>query len=99
MVEVIVHLSFQQKWYIINTESNIKYEKEIPIEFITNSIESSPCDHFWAFILVTVDMTVAGGNVNTKVAFKTCTPFKTCWAEINDIFVDEADYIYTGMHK
>ena len=30
--------------------------------------------------------------------FKNCTPFETCRKEINDVFVDEADYIYIAMH-
>ena len=47
---------------------------------------------------MTEDITVQGGNVNTKVSFKNCTSFKTCRAEIIDDFVDEADYIYNVMH-
>ena len=47
---------------------------------------------------MTRDITVAGGNVNTKVAFKNCASFKTCWTERNYVFADEADYIYIEMH-
>ena len=37
-------------------------------------------------------------NENTKIAFKNCTPFKTCRTEIYEAFVDEDDYIYIAMH-
>ena len=41
-------------------------------------IESSLYDYFDAYILVTGNITVAGGNINTKVAFKNCAQFKEC---------------------
>ena len=37
-------------------------------------------------------------NENTKIAFKNCTPFKTCRTEIYEAFFDEDDYIYIAMH-
>ena len=36
-------------------------------------------------------------NNNTKVAFKSCAPFKDCRTEINDTFVDYADFINITM--
>ena len=36
-------------------------------------------------------MTAAGGDVNTRVAFKTCAPFTKCKTHINDEHVDNAD--------
>ena len=39
------------------------------------------------------DITITGGNANTKVSFKNCAPFKECRAEINDTYVDEIDFI------
>ena len=47
---------------------------------------------------MTGDITVAGGNATKKVAIKKCTLFENCKIEINDVFVDEADYIYIAMH-
>ena len=49
------------------------------------------------FILVAGDTTVTGGNANTKVVFKSCTLFKNCRTEMNEVFVDEADYIYIAI--
>ena len=59
------------------------------IKFLTSSLESSLCDYSDAYILVTGNITVTGGNANTKVAFKNCAPFKECRTEINETFVDK----------
>ena len=50
-------------------------------------------DYSDAYILVTGNINVAGGDNNTKAAFKNCAPFKDCRTEINDTFVDYADFI------
>ena len=42
-------------------------------------------------------MNVAGGNNNTEVAFKNCSPFRKCKIEINKTFIDEADFINIAM--
>ena len=67
------------------------------VKFLTNSSESSLCDYSDAYILVTGDITVTGGNNNTKVAFQNCAPFNKCRTEINETFVDEADIIDITM--
>ena len=43
------------------------------------------------------NITVTGGNANTKVAFKNCVPFRKCRTEINEIFVDNAEHINITM--
>ena len=80
-----------------------------PIKFLTKSIESSLCDYSDAYILVTgnitVTRTIAGDpvqrkqplNAATQVVFKNCAPFKNCRTEINDTFVDYADFINIAM--
>ena len=82
------------------------------IKFLTKSIESSLCDYSHAYILVTgnvtVTKTIAAADDNpvqrsqpltvaTQVAFKNCAPFKDCRTEINDTFVDYADFINIAM--
>ena len=67
-----------KKWYIIDNESKGNYSHENPIKFLTKLIESSLCDYFDAYILVTGDFNVIGGDNNTNVAFKNCAPFKDC---------------------
>ena len=68
------------------------------MKFLTRSIESNLCDYSGAYILVTGNINAAGGDNNTKVAFKTCAPFKKCRAEINRTFVDDAEHINIAMH-
>ena len=86
-----------KKWYVIDSESNGNYSKDEEIKFLTRSLESNLCDNSDAYILVTGNITVAGGNANTKVAFKNCAPFKRCRTEINETFVDDADFINIAM--
>ena len=82
-----------KKWYIIDSESKGNYSHQNPIRFLTNSLESSLCDYSDAYILVTGNINVTGGDNNTKVAFKNCAPFRKCKTEINETFIDEADFI------
>ena len=65
--------------------------------FLTSSLEPSLCDYFDAYIFVTGNIIVTGGNANTKVAFKNCTPFKECRTQINETFVDDAELINIAM--
>ena len=64
-----------KKWYVIDSESKGVYSHEDEIKFLTSSLESSLYDYSHAYILVTGIITVAGGDANTKVAFKNCAPF------------------------
>ena len=82
-----------KKWYIINDESKGNYSQENVIKFLTQSIESSLCDYSDAYILVTGNTGVTGGNENTKVAFKNCASFNECSTEINGTRVDELKFI------
>ena len=50
-----------------------------------------------AFNLGTEIIAVAGGDANTKGAFKYCAPFRKCKTEINDTFIDEAEHNNTAM--
>ena len=90
-----------KKWYIIDSESKGNYSHQNPIRFLKNSLESSLCDYSDAYILVTGNINVAGGDANTKVAFKNCAPFEKCRTEIHETFVDEADIfnITTPMYN
>ena len=86
-----------KKWYDIDSETKGTYWHHVPVKFLTKSIESSLCDYSDAYVLVTEYIAVTRGNANTKVAFKNCAPFKKCRTEINDTFVDEADFINIAM--
>ena len=73
-----------KKWYVIDSESKSKYSVENEIKFLTTSWESNLCDYSDAYILVTRNINVTGGEANTKVAFKNCAPFRKCRTEINE---------------
>ena len=81
-----------KKWYVIDSESKGNYSHENPIKFLTSSLESSLCDYSDAYILVTGNINVTGGDVNAKVAIKSCSPFAKCRTEINKTFVDDAQH-------
>ena len=86
-----------KKWYVIDSESKGNYSHENPIKFLTNSLESSLCDYSDAYILVTGNITATPNNAATQVVFKNCAPFEKCRTEINETFVDEADFINITM--
>ena len=65
-----------KKWYIIGSEAKGNYLPDNEVKFLTSSLESSLCDYSDAYILVAGNITVTGGNTNTKVALKNCAPFK-----------------------
>ena len=86
-----------KKQYVIDSESKGNYSKDEPIKFLTRSIGSSLCDYSDAYVLVTGNIAVVGADDNTKVAFKNCAPFIKCKTEINETFIDEADFINITM--
>ena len=86
-----------KKWYVIDSESKGNYSHENPIKFLTSSLESNLCDYSDAYILVTGNITATPNNGAAQVAFKDCAPFKDCRTEINDTFVDYADFINITM--
>ena len=82
-----------KKWYIIDSESNGNYSQNDEIKFLTRSIESSLCDYSDTYILVTGNITVTPNNAAAQVVFTNCAPFEKCRTEINEIFIDKADFI------
>ena len=90
-----------RKWYVINDQSSTDYgngdENSTTIKFETKVIKPNLCDYSDAYILVTEDITAAGGDANTKVAFKNCAPFTKCVTHINDEDVDSAENLDVAM--
>ena len=86
-----------KKWYIVDSESIGNYSQNDETKFLTRSIESSLCDYSDAYILVTGNITVTPNNAATQVIFKNCAPFEKCKTEINETFIDEANFINITM--
>ena len=76
-----------KKWYVIDSESKGNYSHENPIKFLTSSLESSLCDYSDAYVLVTGNIAVVGGDDNAKVSFENFAPFRKCRTEMNDTFL------------
>ena len=82
-----------KKWYVFDSETKGNYSHENPIKFLTSSLESSLWDYSDAYVLVTGNIAIVGTNNNTKVALKYGVPFRKCKTEINETFIDEAQYV------
>ena len=66
-----------KEWYVIDSETKgNNYLPDNEIKCLTGSLESNLCDYSDAYILVTGNVTVAGGDASAKVAFKSCAPVK-----------------------
>ena len=55
-----------KKWYIIDSESKGNYLPDNEIKSLTSSLESNLCDYSEAYILVTGNINITGGNNDTK---------------------------------
>ena len=82
-----------KKWYVIDSEWKGVYSHKDEIKFVANSLESSLCDYSDVYNSVTGNITIVGGDANTKVAFKNCARFEKCRTEVNDTFVDDTQHI------
>ena len=58
-----------KKWYVIDSESKGNYSDKNEIKLLRSLLESHLCNYSDAYVLVTGNITVTGGDVNTKVAF------------------------------
>ena len=84
-----------KKWYIINDQNNGQYgesdNNDDTVKIDTEVVKLFFCDYAYAYVLVTGDITVVGGIVNTKAAFKNCHLFTKGKIHLNDTHVDELD--------
>ena len=84
-----------KRWYIINDSNNGQYnegtQNDKPIKIDTEVVKSLLCDYSDVYILVTSDITVVGGNANTKVVFENYHPFTKSEIYLNDEHVEAAD--------
>ena len=75
------------------TEYGERNENDSSIRFETKVVKSSLCDYSDAYILVTGDLKVTGGDENANVAFKNCAPLTRCVTHINNKHIDTAENI------
>ena len=87
-----------KKWYVINDENNTNYgvnrdaaaNNPDTIKYDTRVLKPNLCDYAEAYILVDGTIRRTGGDNNTRLALKNCTPFTKCNLEINN------EHIYTA---
>ena len=82
----------------LQPENNMSYKAKVMVKEMkmmnkinlkkSNQIKSLGL--FNAYILVTGDVTVAGGDKNANVEFKKYAPFRQCVTHINDKHIDTA---------
>ena len=89
-------LKFQtKKWHLINDQNNGQYgkgdENDSTMTFNTEVIKPNLCDYSDAYIVVTRNIVVVGGNQNTLVSFKNSRPFIRCVTHISDEHIDTAE--------
>ena len=89
-----------RNWVGINDDIRGAYSPNKQIRFKTAMLRSSLCDYSDAYILAKGNITVnntasaaAANNTNKKVIFKNCAPFINCVSKINNIQIDNAEYI------
>ena len=83
-----------KKWHIINGRKNGQYgegiSNEPPIKTDKKVVKPFLCDYADTYILVTGNITVDGGDGNTKDAFKNCHPLVKSKIHLNDEHVETA---------
>ena len=80
-----------RKWNIINDNSKANYDAANEITHNAEILNSSLHDYNDAYILVIGNITIAGHNLATQVAFKNCAPFTKCITKIDETTIDDAE--------
>ena len=68
-------------------------ENDSTVKFSTEVVKPFLVDYSDAYILVTGDIKVVGGNDNTEVVFRNCHPFTRAIIRLNDEHVENAYHL------
>ena len=90
-----------RNWVGINADIRGAYFPNKQIRFKTTMLRSSLCDYGDTYILVKENISInntdadgaAVNNTNKRVIFKHSAPFTNCISKINNIQIDNAEYI------
>ena len=78
-----------RKWNIVYDNAKVNYNAGNEITYNTEVLKSNLCDYNDAYILVRGDITIAGCNNATEVAFKNSAPFTKCITKIDETIIDD----------
>ena len=78
-----------RKWNIFSDQSNANYDVGNEIIYNIEVLKSNLCDYNDDYILVRGNITIAGHNLATEVAFKNCAPFTKCITKIDGTIIDD----------
>ena len=91
-----------KKLYIFNALNNGQYgegdRNDFTKKFSTELLKPFIYDCSDAYILVTGNITVVGGDDNTKVAFKNCHPFTRSDIKLNDEHLEVSENLDLTMN-
>ena len=94
-----------KKWHIINDQNNGQHgigdSNNSTIKFSIEILKAFICDYSDAYILLIGNITVVGGDDNTRLAFKNCHPFTRSVVHLNDEHVNTCENldIITNMYN
>ena len=80
-----------RKWNIVSDQSNINYDVGNEIMYNTEVLKSNFCDYNDAYSLVKGNVTIAGRNLVTKLAFKNCAAFTKCITKVDRTATDDVE--------
>ena len=93
-----------KNWIGITDNRNGVYTSDAEIKLKSSMLMSSLCDYNDAYIVkatIAVENTVAAdgdaNNINKKLIFKNCKPFKKCKTKINSTQIDNDPNIHVVM--
>ena len=80
-----------RKWNIVNDQSNANYDAGCEIIYNTEVLKSNLFGFNDPYILVKRNITIAGHNLATDIAFKNCATFTKCITKTDGIAIDDAE--------
>ena len=86
-----------RKWNIVNDQSSANSNPGNKIIYNTEVLKSNFCDYNNAYMLVRDNITIAGHNLATEVAFKNFTPFTKCIRKTSGTTIDDAEDLDLAM--
>ena len=86
-----------KKWYIINDQSNGQYNENSTIKINMEVIKENICEYGDAYILVTGNIKIIGGDAGARFCFKGISPFTRSVSHLSDTHIETAENLNLVM--